>query len=505
MEALSRLGAALRDRLGIVIVIAAAVFYLLLINHFSDNYDEGVYWQSLRAMAEGHPLFTSIFSSQPPYFLTSVYPFYMLFGQDIAAARIGIAVFGLVGVVAMFWLGSELGGTWTGLIASALLAFEPFYLQQARTLESDGPAVAISILAVALAAAAMRRSGSARHRLAALCGAILVYGLLIKLFAVVALVPILLCLATPFFRVFDADASRLRWPTAAEARQGARAALPDLGWLAAGGLVAALLLLAPFLGSFSAMWDQVVAFHISAQKGLPSKLTEDFATALSAFTLLFVLAVAALGVAIWRRAWVMAIPLLWLLASLLILSRLTPFFDHYAALVTPGVALMIALAPGLLAPIIRRPAGYWLGVALTLAILATVGVTVINDITASQATLSKGVPANAQTQMAALTAFTIPGELVVTDDPYIVAQAGHSVPPELVDTSHVRIRTGSLTTQHLERIIERDHVRVIVVANDRLRSLPGFMPWLQSRYALAGRVGELYEIYIRAPSGPGVA
>ncbi|HEU0026727.1 MAG TPA: glycosyltransferase family 39 protein [Ktedonobacterales bacterium] len=488
-----------------MIVIVAAVLYLLLINQFSGNYDEGVYWQSLRAMAQGHPLFTAIFSSQPPYFLTSLYPFYMLFGQDIAAARIGIAVFALLGVVAMFWLGSELGGTWAGLIAAVLLAFEPFYLRQARTLESDGPAVAVSILAVALAAAAMSRSGTARHRLAALSGAILVYGLLIKLFAIVALVPILLCLVTPFFRVFDAGEGRLRRPTAAALRRGARAALPDLAWLAAGALVAALLLLVPFVGAFRTMWDQVIAFHIAAQKGLPSKLTEDFATAMSGFNLLFLLALVALGLAAWRRAWKMALPLLWLLASLLMLARLTPFFNHYAVLITPGVALMIALAPGLLAPIISRPTGYWLRVAVALAITAAIAVTLITDLTTSQTTLSKGIPASAQTQMAAVNAFTIPGELVVTDDPYVVAQAGHSVPPELVDTSHVRISTSSLTTQDLERIIERDHVRVIVIANDRLPSLTGFMPWLLQRYALAGRVGAQFAIYIRAPSSPGVA
>src|SRR5947209_7394539 len=44
-----------------------------------DGYDEGVYWQSLRAMASGHSLYQQIFYSQPPFFLLSIYPIYSLF------------------------------------------------------------------------------------------------------------------------------------------------------------------------------------------------------------------------------------------------------------------------------------------------------------------------------------------------------------------------------------------------------------------------------------------
>src|SRR5579864_5243816 len=54
-----------------------------------DGYDEGVYWQSLRAMAAGHSLYQQIFYSQPPFFLLSIYPIYSLFGQTLWSARLG--------------------------------------------------------------------------------------------------------------------------------------------------------------------------------------------------------------------------------------------------------------------------------------------------------------------------------------------------------------------------------------------------------------------------------
>ncbi|HEX2350972.1 MAG TPA: glycosyltransferase family 39 protein, partial [Ktedonobacterales bacterium] len=173
-----------------LIALVAVALYLPPINQFSSNYDEGVYWQSLRAMQEGHPLYSAVFSSQPPYFLTSIYPFYRLFGQSIAGARVGVAVFAIIGIAALFWLGAELEGLWGGAIAAALLVLDPNYLAQARTLESDGPAVAVSIVAVALAVAAMRRPGVWQRRLAALSGVVIAYGILIKLFDVVALIPI---------------------------------------------------------------------------------------------------------------------------------------------------------------------------------------------------------------------------------------------------------------------------------------------------------------------------
>src|SRR5690348_2372500 len=48
-----------------------------------DSYDEGVYWQSLRAMSAGYSLYQQIFYSQPPFFLLSIYPFFVLFGGTL--------------------------------------------------------------------------------------------------------------------------------------------------------------------------------------------------------------------------------------------------------------------------------------------------------------------------------------------------------------------------------------------------------------------------------------
>jgi hypothetical protein len=511
LETLIRWGEALSGRLAALIALGAAVLYLALINRYSGAYDEGVYWQSLRAMAQGHALFTLVFSSQPPYFLLSVYPFYLLFGQTIAAARVGIAIFALIGVISMYWLAAQRGGRWAGLIAAALLATQPSYLQQARSLQSDGPAVAISVLAVALTVAATQREARARRWLLALGGAALVYALLIKLFAIAALVPMILLVLTPLFTQFDAGDGRLKRADGGELRSAARATLPDVGWLAAGAVGALVILLAPFVGALGALWAQVVSFHLVAQQGLPSNLTDNLGAVVQDFIPLGALALVTVGAAVWRRAWRVAIPLLWLLASLAIILRLNPFFSHYVALVTPAFALLIALAPGLLAPLLRRPVANGAPLLTVVAIVALLVAASASDLKSTTDGLRQTPGANALSQFAAINTFTTPGEEIVTDDPYLAAEAGHSVPPELVDTSYVRVSTGDLTLAQVERAIERDHIRVVMLATNRLASLPGFMPWLRARFKLAaqagqgGAGGDGYQVYIRIPSGSPVA
>src|SRR5713101_9029745 len=81
--------------LALVIVAIGMRLYHLGLPFDRDSYDEGVYWQSLRAMSTGHALYSDIFYSQPPFFLLSTYPLYALLGASLWSARLGIAVVSL--------------------------------------------------------------------------------------------------------------------------------------------------------------------------------------------------------------------------------------------------------------------------------------------------------------------------------------------------------------------------------------------------------------------------
>src|SRR5450755_1473210 len=105
------MAALMRERLAlwaIVICAMAAALWLRLWSlgsPASQNYDEGVYWLTLRAMDAGHTLYRDVFYSQPPAFLEGIYPIYAGLGRSIWSARISIAAFSLVGYAGLGMIG----------------------------------------------------------------------------------------------------------------------------------------------------------------------------------------------------------------------------------------------------------------------------------------------------------------------------------------------------------------------------------------------------------------
>src|SRR5689334_19124075 len=126
--------------LAIVALFAIAVgmrLYDLGLPFDRDTYDEGVYWQSLRAMSAGHPLYQQIFYSQPPFFLLSTFPSYVLFGGTLWSARFGIALVSLFGLLGAFLLGKALSGRLGATAALLLVVVNPLYLAQSQTIEAE--------------------------------------------------------------------------------------------------------------------------------------------------------------------------------------------------------------------------------------------------------------------------------------------------------------------------------------------------------------------------------
>jgi len=130
------------------------------------DYDEGVYWQSLRALAAGHPLFTSVYSSQPPAFLLLLLPGHLASGGALVADRLTVLVLALAGIAAAGRTAGLLAGRWAGLLAAALLAADPLFFRQSVALQAEGPAVALALVALAAAthATAAARPGTTRAR-----------------------------------------------------------------------------------------------------------------------------------------------------------------------------------------------------------------------------------------------------------------------------------------------------------------------------------------------------
>ena len=99
-------------------------------------------------------------------------------------------------------------------------------------------------------------------------------------------------------------------------------------------------------------------------------------------------------------------------------------------------------------------------------------------------------------------ASTAPGDIVVTDDQYVAGLADRDVPPELVDTSQVRLQSDYLTRQQLEDLITREDIRVILFASGRFDLIPGFRAWVEARYTAVATFDNNHTLYMNFPQTP---
>jgi hypothetical protein len=494
--------------------------HLLDVPFDRDSYDEGVYWQSLHSMASGAALYQHIFYSQPPFFLISIYPFYILFGQNIWSARLGVAIISLFGLLGALLLGKALAGRCGMLLALLLLVTNPLYLRESQILQADAPSTALMLLAVGLAYQWWERPHGMRgYCLATLTAITLALSILTKLLAASALAPIsLLALAY----LLKAKKSPITLFTSIS---------PLLLGCLAFVLTIALLLL-PFSHAFSQLWQTVVTFHTHAKVlflGTQSQngiLIQPILVSLLGASALYGMIIALL-----RHDW-RVIPLgAWLIASLYLLWQQAPlFYHHLVALTPPLIALTImgisSKSSGTIyykgterylldtSPLktifISKILAFFkpirsLAHAMTILTIILVSFQIISNIQSIRYFYyisniyahSYAVQANISIAQN-LQQATKPDQLVITDAQFIAAEAGRSTPASLVDTSSVRILTDDVTVQQLRVAASQPQVRAILFYTNRLDKLPSsFHNWVQQHFHLAYYYGKGKELWVK--------
>src|SRR6516165_926452 len=443
------------------------------------DYDDGVWWQALRAMAHGHSLFGSVFSAQPPLFLLSVYPFYMIFGQTLSAARLALIFFSLVGLTGVYVAGRALGHRIIGGVACLSLSLDPLYENSAHTLQAEVPSIALQIWAVACAAQAMHANKRQRGWLATSAGVLLGCALLTKLFAIAALVPIVLYLGAPFaLRWFDGNLRQRMWRVIYELA-------PTLGLLIAGLLGVIVLILMPFAGQLDTVYDQVVRFHLVARETFSQPLRHNLrhiGVQLLAAPQIYI-AVPALLVITWQRMWV-SVPLIcWGLTAFIMLALYHPLLDRHVILLSPPMALISGCGVLTAWQCFWGPGRQRAGLAITLILLVLAGAASLRIDWQHNSNANAPLPLRTVEMVMALQGVSAPAEVILADDQYVAALADRDLPPQLVDTSFVRIASGYLTEAQLEDFIVRNRIRVILFASGRFDSLRRFRARVAQRYA----------------------
>lgn len=483
----------------ILIVAVGARLYSLNVPFDRDGYDEGVYWQSLRAMASEQGLYSTIFYSQPPVFLLSIFPTFVLFGQSLWSARFGIVLISLLGFLGAYLLGRSLSGRFGALVALLLLLFNPLYLAESQIIQAEGPSVALTLLAIGLAFLWWQQPDGRRGICwASLAGITLALSIFSKLLAVSTLVPLILLVLARAWQIWR------KYPGT-----NTRSWLPIISGLGF-GLLTSLAVVLPFVGTFQNLWSSVVSFH-EIPSGSISGTNSDNFSIIRPVLLSFLGATASYGalIALMRRDWRVLPLLAWLVTVLALLLRQYPLFPHHLiALVPPLIALVPLGVTSSRSHQVFPTKGRMKIIASTgftltiLLVLLTISVDALHDIRYYHSALTTGT--NADTQKALQIANDLrqaiaPDQWVVTDGQFVAGLADRSTPPSLVDTSNVRISTGYVTLKQLEQSASDPRVHAVLFFTYRfdLLNINRFHSWVAQHFHLIHTYGPGQELWVR--------
>jgi Dolichyl-phosphate-mannose-protein mannosyltransferase len=465
---------------GVGIAFVATEVFLLDVR--IRDFDEGVYWQSIRALARGEPLFRSVYASQPPAFYYVLLPLFAV-AHSLVSLRLAVLVLGVVGLGATYVAGRLIAGPVAGLIALVLAATSSLYFHESAIVQADGPSVAMSMAAVAFALLARRNLGRRGELFGAAAGLALALAVGIKFLGAVTVVPIGIVL-------FGAPRPRPRVVVAA----------------LAGALVGSVIVLFPALLSPQAALDDLVLSHLRAGQFAQQGFGDNVRVILLHREVpLEALALIGVLFAIARRDGAVVMPLAWVVVSLAALLLYHPIFVHHGVMLSLALALTagVGLASGH-RPAPRPSAATWKRVlprgtvsatAVVSAALIIVTAGAGAFVEASDVQLAMVPDLHDAEMTAAVRAVSRPDEFWISDNPFAVAAANRNLPGPLVDTATGRIYAGLLTVDDLEAARVRYRVRWVLEDSFRLDVLVGYRPWLNQHFHAVENLGGRAVVY----------
>lgn len=473
-----------------IVLLLAIAMRIVNLGEQGGDLDEGVHGMQLLLMQAGYRPFQEIYASQGPLMLDVLFPLFQAYGGTLAAARLAVGTFSLVGIAGAYWVGRQMAGPVGAAAAALLLTLSPTYLRNSRQALAETVALGPAILAVG-AALAYQRGG--RRSWLLLAAALLALSLLIKPITIAAALPV-------------GIAVLLRKGTG----------LRDLLVLVAVGVGLALIVF--FALGFSGVFEQVVEYRRRAQESQSWRLHENWSIARDALgrDQLALFGVAGVGsLALLALAPRAGLPLAaWGLAAGAFLLFYSPLFPKHAAIMMPPIAILAGAGLGRLwSGEVERGLGRWSGgvrfgrIALVVLPLAWYLVSlpaIVNwDLRFTRLGPSNELPRFSETSDAvrSIAALTESGDFVLTDHPFLPLLAQRLVPPPLGDPSKTRVRSRELTGLEIATAATEYPSKVAVLWSDRFRPLSAFRSWLAEHYQLAkiyGRKGDSPRtIYLR--------
>jgi 4-amino-4-deoxy-L-arabinose transferase-like glycosyltransferase len=488
------------DEVGAFLVLAILIYEVAAlysgIGYYDDFYDEGVYLQSARMMLRGYHLYWTIFDSQPPLVLPLIYCSFRLFGVNFFVAQSVIAAISLMTTLIVALATRQLTG-WGGAgLAAGAVVFTPMALWLSRTVTPIIPAIALSTAAMALAIRYVHHGSQISLCLAAILVTCSILTKLLGLFTLPALILMV---------------GARHWITAGISPfQKVKLLLKDASFVFGIATILTVGLVLKF--GPADVWRQAVEFHWSARSAFKADSIAHRLTAvasasmadglLGGLTLLAVLSIFAGPEGIALAGWI--------LFTVIGLVVHHPLYKHHLAILIPPIAIAGGVGWNHLPRLGERLRSRWDGavtahitrafvvlvdVVMILLLLATFGEDIAAAIAWPHPQLFPSDIAAAQM----IRRLTKPNETILTDAQGIAFLADRDVPPELTDTSFLRIDTGYLTLRDVIAYSDRRNVRLVLLWTGRLASIPGMTQWVTKRFPYHRTLGTNHDLYTSSP------
>jgi predicted membrane-bound mannosyltransferase len=445
----------------------------------TDVSDEGIRGVQLRLLAEGFRPVSEIYASQGPLSLWLFYPAVALFGPDIVVARLTVVVSSLVVLAASVWIARMIAGPIAGVMAGAILAVSPVFLDNSRLAFVEVPSIAPTILGLVCLVLFRQSCRSAWLIASAILMAI---GALAKPMAAVAGLPaLILILATRVDGLARAQTPGRSW----------RRRLVDLGLFTLTGLLVCSVVVAA-VGPVI-LYEQMVAYRLGARavRGWDPTTNLNLAAAqlrLNGWGVLLAAGVGVAGVAL-AGGWLGLAVVAWLGGALAALLLYSPLWEKHVAYAVPPLAILAGVGLSSVHLLLARSMGWRrLVLGLPAAAAATLVVAHLPGLaTETRAIVYRHAGSDLSRyadDLAIVRAATSPNEFVVVDDAYLAMLTGRLTPPFLADLSWNRILARALTAEQAIAETRRYDSRVLILQDDHLGQIQRYLTWADREYVL---------------------
>ncbi len=418
-----------RTDLAVLVILAVAVRLPAFTAQAHLTFDDGVYGASAVAMRAGWRPFREVFSSQGPLHLPLVWAADLLGGRSANTPRLAAVLAGAGLVIVTYLAGQLVSDRGGAILAAGLVGFSGSVMWVTGPLSSDGVALFFAGLTMLLVL-------QWRHHIT--LRRALWLGLAVS--ATISVKALLLPVVVPVALVLIAH----------------RRVAPILA--AAGVAVGSHLLLWLPWGP-TEVWEQSYGYHLEATAARTpwANLGKILSTLVDRDLPLVLVVLAAMGGLVLARGRRRqpgeagltspdTLLLAWLGTTLAVLIAEQPLWRPHVSALIPALALLAAR---------HRPPRPVLLAAL--AVSVPLHAAHLGDLV--RPAPFRGATAEVVTRLAELPE----GALAISDDPGLVWRAGRSTPPDLVDTSILRIEVGQITTDSILAAAGRPQVCAVAV------------------------------------------